>query len=460
MDFANEFYVRIYVRDTITWKRLGWDGTCVLMHVLRKLDFAGVLDLEQLEPWEAVVLHCGAPEDVARRGMEACLRLGCLIHNAHFLVAPNYRPANEAHKSDRLRARESRLRQALKGSTHDTTTTASRGATEPSRGVTNGHKPKRNRAQSDDSSPGAERSGAIPVPERSDSGSERSETGGDRAGAREDSPPGSSTPSEQAGRDRANGAHRDPAAASRAGARPAPSELLEALAEVWGSEVGSALSTAERGKLADLVREQLADAPDPIGTFTRAVRAFDESCIDRGKQPVFAWLATQWSEWSVAAAEPARTESPYERSERERRESEQAEQRKREQRAASRAARDAEPSMRPDALPGETKGAYYARQNAETAALVAAAKQAAPAPASEPPPQQSDVRPVPAAAAPLTPAQQQVRDAKAALKAARARGAPEAELEAFAAAVRVAERAAINAQRQAEGLPPIAEKSQ
>lgn len=113
MDWSNESYVRIYVRDTTTWRRLGWDGQCVLTQVLRKVDMSGVLDIDDVEPWEAVVLHCGAPEDAARRGMAACLERGVLEHRGASLVAPNYVEAQTAIKSDKLRQAESRERRRL-----------------------------------------------------------------------------------------------------------------------------------------------------------------------------------------------------------------------------------------------------------------------------------------------------------------------------------------------------------
>jgi hypothetical protein len=134
LDFANETYVRLYTRDTTTWKRLLFNGQTVLMHVLRKLDFAGVLDLEDMQPWEAAVLHCGIPEDIARDGMARCLDRGVLVHRGHFLVAPRYRDANEATKSDRQRQLESRARRRSRAL--DETVTES---DHESRPVTRGH---------------------------------------------------------------------------------------------------------------------------------------------------------------------------------------------------------------------------------------------------------------------------------------------------------------------------------
>lgn len=108
MDWSNEEYVRVYTRDTTTWKLLEWDGQCVLMQVLRRLDRSGVLELAGLQPWEAVVIHCGAPSDVAMSGMGKCLARGVLIRNGDYLVAPKFREAQTASKSDKQRQKESR----------------------------------------------------------------------------------------------------------------------------------------------------------------------------------------------------------------------------------------------------------------------------------------------------------------------------------------------------------------
>jgi hypothetical protein len=112
VDWSNEHYVRIYTRDTTTWKLLGWDGQAVLMQVLRRLDQSGVMDIEDLQPWEAVVIHCGAPEAIARAGMAVCLARGVLVHNGTYLVAPKFREAQESTKSDKQRQKESRDRRS------------------------------------------------------------------------------------------------------------------------------------------------------------------------------------------------------------------------------------------------------------------------------------------------------------------------------------------------------------
>jgi hypothetical protein len=114
MDFANERYVRLYVRDTMTWKRLGWDGQTMLMHLLRKVDRSGVIDIGDAEPWESGVMLCGAPEDQARRGVTRMLELGVIVHDADRLVFPRFIEGNETPQSDAQRVREHREREKLK----------------------------------------------------------------------------------------------------------------------------------------------------------------------------------------------------------------------------------------------------------------------------------------------------------------------------------------------------------
>jgi len=136
MDWPNERYVRLYVRDTTTWKRLGWDGQCVLMQLLRKVDRAGTLDLSELEPWEAVALHTGASEDVARRGVEALLRTRTAVISGGRLMFPSFVEAQECSKTDKQRQKESRDRRAIPVTERDE---ASRNVTDPSQPVTAGH---------------------------------------------------------------------------------------------------------------------------------------------------------------------------------------------------------------------------------------------------------------------------------------------------------------------------------
>jgi hypothetical protein len=289
MDFANEYYVRIYTRDTTTWKRLAWDGQNVLMQMLRKMDMAGVLDIEDMEPWEAVVLHCpDAPEDVARRGMALCLRFGVIEHNGHFLVAPKYREANEANKSDRQRQVESRARRrasALERSvtprdveSQDVTDNGqpSHDVTVALRGVTSSHVPK---DSSHALSHGVTLTNSDP----------NSDTGGD-ARSRAISPPPAPAASQ-------NGTRNGASSPKLTGEAEAGASRLWA---IWELAVGGELGTCGDRKphmrrLCELFAACSKRAPgEPEALWRRVVEAYVAEARAKSKRCDLAYLSTDF----------------------------------------------------------------------------------------------------------------------------------------------------------------------
>jgi hypothetical protein len=109
----------------------------------RRVDMSGVLDIEELEPWEAIVLHCDAPEAAARAGISALLARGVVTHRDRKLVIPNHLAAETASKSDAQRQRETRERKRLEALAPPTVTErdslSSQNVTKPSQPVTPRH---------------------------------------------------------------------------------------------------------------------------------------------------------------------------------------------------------------------------------------------------------------------------------------------------------------------------------
>lgn len=111
MDWSNERYVRIYTRDTGDWLALSFDAQSLFMHLCRKVDRAGVLELgKQGKKTVAVVLSQVALWDRLAPALEELLLDGCMELRGDVLVIPNFVPAQEAPQSDRLRQAESRAR--------------------------------------------------------------------------------------------------------------------------------------------------------------------------------------------------------------------------------------------------------------------------------------------------------------------------------------------------------------
>lgn len=110
MDYANESYVRLYSRDTKTWLLLGYDGQNTLMHLLRRVDRAGVLDVDGADPAEVVSMVCRVPIEPTRSGLARILEHGVAVIDGGRLVLPRFLEAQETSKSDKARQRESRER--------------------------------------------------------------------------------------------------------------------------------------------------------------------------------------------------------------------------------------------------------------------------------------------------------------------------------------------------------------
>jgi len=130
VDWSNERYVRIYTRDSITWKRLGWKGQTVLMHVTRRLDRSGVLDLNGVSPYEAVELVTDLPSEVIEDGLSKCLELEVFIEDDGRLLMPNYLPAQEAVASNAERQRRWRSKKRGTNNSNETSTNSNKTSTD------------------------------------------------------------------------------------------------------------------------------------------------------------------------------------------------------------------------------------------------------------------------------------------------------------------------------------------
>lgn len=80
MRWENERYVRLYTRDSESWKALPWQARCVLMLVLRKLDTAGNLDLGD-DGFPGLAALLDMPAELVQAGFPPLVRTGAFAWN-------------------------------------------------------------------------------------------------------------------------------------------------------------------------------------------------------------------------------------------------------------------------------------------------------------------------------------------------------------------------------------------
>lgn len=107
LDYANERYVRIYVRDTVTVKLLSWHARALLWELLRKADRAGVIDVGQ-DGNAGIAALVSAPTEVVDQAMPELLARGVIRGGDGCFVFPNFIAAQETPQSDKLRKQKSR----------------------------------------------------------------------------------------------------------------------------------------------------------------------------------------------------------------------------------------------------------------------------------------------------------------------------------------------------------------
>jgi hypothetical protein len=111
VDWSNERYVRLYVRDTAEWLCMSWQARAFWPLLIRKMDRSGVIQTKL--GVRGLAALTGFPLEHAEVGIVDLLMDGCLREHPFGYLAPNFMEAQEAISSDAQRQRESRLRRRL-----------------------------------------------------------------------------------------------------------------------------------------------------------------------------------------------------------------------------------------------------------------------------------------------------------------------------------------------------------
>lgn len=138
MDWSNEPYVRLYSRDTATWRRLRGEGQAVLSLLMRKLDQAGVMD-GIVDPYDDVSVAIGLPLEFVKTGLDNLFKNEVFLFKDDVIFMPNFMEAQTASKSDKQRQKESRDNRRAKADFVTKRDTVSQNVTDKSQKVTKCH---------------------------------------------------------------------------------------------------------------------------------------------------------------------------------------------------------------------------------------------------------------------------------------------------------------------------------
>ena len=102
MNWDDEMFVKLYTRDTTTWKMFGWQARCVLLLMLRKVDRSGVLEVGDAGV-DGLAAHLELPPEVVRSGVPQLKKHGTIRQSPTAFVLPNFVIAQSARQTNRIR---------------------------------------------------------------------------------------------------------------------------------------------------------------------------------------------------------------------------------------------------------------------------------------------------------------------------------------------------------------------
>lgn len=110
MNWPDEKYVKVYTRDTLTWKSWSWQARTVFLHLTRKLDGAGLIEVGRMDPVDALVLQLDLPREVVAAGLPEIIGSGTAEMVVAGMLVPNWIAAQESTKTEAQKKRDQRER--------------------------------------------------------------------------------------------------------------------------------------------------------------------------------------------------------------------------------------------------------------------------------------------------------------------------------------------------------------
>ncbi len=110
MNWPDERYVKFYVRDTYTWRSWPWEARALLGPLMKAMNGAGIIEIGNASPAEAIGVMVLLPTKVVEVGMAAMIGTGTLERIPRGFLMPNFLEAQEARKTEAAKKMDQRDR--------------------------------------------------------------------------------------------------------------------------------------------------------------------------------------------------------------------------------------------------------------------------------------------------------------------------------------------------------------
>lgn len=114
MNWSDEKYVKLYVRQTATWRMWPWQARAVLPLLLQVANGAGLIDVGGKDPLTGLSVLIMMPREVVEPAIAALLEDGTLERVGTGYLIPKYLEAQEATKTDARKKSDQRDRERAK----------------------------------------------------------------------------------------------------------------------------------------------------------------------------------------------------------------------------------------------------------------------------------------------------------------------------------------------------------
>ncbi len=123
MNWSDEHYVKLYTRESLTWRTWGWEARTTFLHLLKCVDHSGFIETGRMKPAEALAMQLFLPREIVAVGLEQLIASETVEIADHAILIVKFVEAQEAKKSEAQRKRDFRERTVLRRRALQTTET-------------------------------------------------------------------------------------------------------------------------------------------------------------------------------------------------------------------------------------------------------------------------------------------------------------------------------------------------